>query len=819
MGKIFNEFEAKKQELACSINVIPIINYFERLYGYQMTCDYVEPLGLPLSYLKNKRNWVSYDYYCALLEKLVEVTEDEKAPFNAVFSSKPDTIFQEFFYATYSSLYFTTPNTGYKLVLSKNFSQRYTKVGYFEIISSTKNSLLVKLNLVKGYKQNKYNCLAIQGFMSASTLPWGVPPAKVEHLECAAEGGNNCIYKIEWEERLKNWQTFIIPLLLIPILGIEFLFYNKFFTFKDIIITILLNLLFYFIFRIFHYKNAIQSDKIFNYEKNNAVLSSMEKIENDYNEILDTKMKLEERNKFLTIINEINKAIVTSFGFDNLLLIVGRLFFDYLKINQGVYFQFDFKTKIFRSIFEIRRENNEFKVYYNKHDISFNDYNKLKKLKYTFNRKELDTYTHPDNDLLSICVHNNDNNVFHILPIEIPDTLYTGFFILNSNLSTNITSDFYNMLFDNVIDLLKVAYQKISSRYIIENILSSIPANVLIFDIDKFEVKYVNALFLSAFQNLLNISSDRIVGSSVFDILPFDDETKKKVAVYVERLLNGEQLESYEINIGTNIYEYSLFNISQLGHDERLVGIILNDITEAKSFQQKLLINQKLIALGKVASGIAHEINNPLYAILANAEEIVEDKNASETTRQYAEEMIEHVMNVSNIIKDLSSYSKSLRKENLDEINLNDIIEESLKLVRYSSNFLEVEIIKKLGNLPLIKATKGEMEQVFINLFNNAIYAMNGKGYLTIESIYENNEIKIKISDTGTGIKEEVLPHIFELYFTTKQPGEGTGQGLHIVKKILANNKATINVESEVNKGTSFYIVFKLDNNNVEVKK
>ncbi len=814
MSTIFSEYEAKKQELGCNINVIPIINYFEKLFGYQKTCEMIEPLGLPVTYLKNKRNWVSYKYYCALLDKLVEVTDDKNSPFNAVFSAKPDSVFQELLYATYSSLFFTSPGNAYKVALSKDFSQRYTKIGFFEFITSTRNSITVKLNLLEGYQQTKNNCLAIQGFMTSATLPWGVPPAKVEHLECATKGASHCIYKINWETRIKNWKTYIIPLMLIPLLSFEILFYNKFFDFKDILLTVGLDILIYFIFKIYQYKNEMQSEKIFNYEKNNTVLNAMEKIESDYNEILETKIKLEERNIFLTIINEINKAIITSYGFDHLLLYAGKVLSEQLKIDRALYFQFNFRERIFSSLFEVdynKNAVNALEINYTKLDLPYDNYREIKKLKYSFNADDINGNKGFFAGQILDWLDPKEGKAYHILPVEIPDTLYLGFFILFGDKNTNITSDFYNTLFDGITDLLKIGYQKISSRYVIESILSSIPSSVLIFDINKLEVKYINAMFARTFGGSLNLSEDKIVGMDIFDILPFDSENRQKLVDSLESIVNGHQAEKYEINIYSNIYEYSLFNISQFGHEERLVGIVLNDVTEAKYFQQKLLINEKLVALGKVASGIAHEINNPLYAILANAEEIAENEKSSTDTKQYAEEMIEHVMNVSNIIKDLSSYSKTLRKEISDDINLNDIIDESLKLVRYSSNFLEVEIRKNLVKLPLIKATKGEMEQVFINLFNNAIQAMNGKGVLTINSAFENNEIVISIADNGPGIKKEIIPHIFDLYFTTKVPGEGTGQGLHIVRKILTGHHGTINVESEEGKGTVFYIRFNLD--------
>lgn len=209
-----------------------------------------------------------------------------------------------------------------------------------------------------------------------------------------------------------------------------------------------------------------------------------------------------------------------------------------------------------------------------------------------------------------------------------------------------------------------------------------------------------------------------------------------------------------------------------------------------------------------MASGIAHEINNPLYAVLADAEEIAEDQKSSKDSRKLAGEIIEHVMNVSDVVKNLSNYSKTLRKEEKSDVDLNSVIEESLVLVGYSSNIMEVAIRRDLSNLPRIRAAKGELQQVFINLFNNAIQAMEGKGTLSIRSRFDGGKIRITVADTGKGIREKDLPFIYDLFFTTKKQGEGTGQGLYIVKKILTMNGATISAQSREGEGAVFEVEF-----------
>jgi signal transduction histidine kinase len=440
----------------------------------------------------------------------------------------------------------------------------------------------------------------------------------------------------------------------------------------------------------------------------------------------------------------------------------------------------------------------------------------IKKLGHSFtlsdieNNKDFDSY-----DFMK-WLTDTKKKKYYTLTIEMPNILYLGFFLFTSNSELNISNDLVNSLFESISNLLQIGHEKITSRYLIENILSSIPDNVLIFDYENFQIRYVNDMFVETFSKDKKKKKSDMVGSDFFTILPFDAVSRKNIASIMENAVAKGISDVHELNLGTNIFEYSLFNITQFGHDQRLIGIILTDVTEAKYFQQKLLLNEKLLALGKVASGIAHEINNPLYAVLANAEEIAENKNLSEDIRDYADEMIDHVMNVSNIIRDLSTYSKTLRKEISDEIDINSVINESLKLVRYGSNFLEIDVETNLSSLSMINAAKGEIQQIFINLFNNAIQAMKGKGILQVSSEFIKNNIIIKITDSGCGIEKDIIKNIFDLYFTTKSPGEGTGQGLHIVKKIISMYNGTINVKSEVGKGTTFTIVFNINKSFVE---
>ena len=816
MKNNFSELNYKKQELNCGVNVIPVLTYLEDLYGKNKMLEFVEPLGLSVSFLMDKRNWVSYDYYILLLEKLVEITKDEKAPYKVPFSmNKPQLFLKDLILATYSSLFLGSPKKIYKLIFNKHIYKRYTKIGDFYIKSHTRNSITIEYKLFEGYKQSKLNCMAIQGYMALGTLGCGLPPAKVEHKHCAADGKDSCIYKIEWQKRKRSNNVLWLLLLLSTILIVVFLFKNIF-GIKDIIITSLGFLTIFLAIKTVQNMVKSKQSEIFNYERNNSVLDAMEKIEKDYYEILETKIKLEARNRYLTIVNNINKSIAEENFFDSLTKKVGEILITDIGFTECLYFKINLKENIFTLQFDMHKKGK--KKIYKKNlidlnfNLSINEYLKIEELGLKIDNNELRKSINFNSKDIKNWLKNIINKNLYFLPIEVPG-LYIGFYLLLSNKKLEISHELIDLLLQNISGQLNVAYLKIYSRYVIDNILSSIPAIVLIFTVEDYEIKYANDIFFNSYPRNKNIKKNfEVIGSNLFSTLVFDEASIKNVSKIIDDLLIGKGTKIYEINIESMVFEYSLFTIPQYmeGGEDPLIGIILTDVTEAKYFQQKLLINEKLLALGRVASGIAHEINNPLYAVLANVEDIADNENLDQETKKNAEKMIEHIMHISNVIRDLSSYSKTLRKETYSDVDINKVIDESLILVKYSFNFADIEVVKKISSLPMIKASKGEIQQIFINLFNNAIHAMNDEGKLTITTEFKDKYIIVKITDTGKGIPEKNMPYIFNLFFTTKDPDQGTGQGLHIVKKIVKMYNGKIEVKSKVGIGTTFIVKFEV---------
>jgi signal transduction histidine kinase len=232
------------------------------------------------------------------------------------------------------------------------------------------------------------------------------------------------------------------------------------------------------------------------------------------------------------------------------------------------------------------------------------------------------------------------------------------------------------------------------------------------------------------------------------------------------------------------------------------------DITEEQRLQEQLIQSEKLAGIGILASGVAHEINNPLSGIIGMAEVALEEEDIAKN-KGYLTDILNCAQRISEIVKGLRSYSRAAKKEELSFVDLNEVLEESLKMVQLASKKTSVEVIRNLQSIEKIRANVGEIQQVFTNLITNAFQAMDGKkAPLTLSTRSFKDSVEVKVSDHGMGIPQKYLSQIFDPFFTTKNPGEGTGLGLNIVYRIVTKYEGTIDVESKEQVGTTFTIKF-----------
>ncbi len=230
---------------------------------------------------------------------------------------------------------------------------------------------------------------------------------------------------------------------------------------------------------------------------------------------------------------------------------------------------------------------------------------------------------------------------------------------------------------------------------------------------------------------------------------------------------------------------------------------------ELKQSQAQLFQSEKLAGIGQLAAGIAHEIRNPL-GIMATSLYYLNDvlPKKREDVKRHFQIMEAEINRCETIINNLLEFSRKSDKE-LELINVNQLLNITLSLVEKDLFVRDIDLIKKLEQNPTIRANADEIKQLFLNLILNATQAMPHGGRLEIAtSITENKRVRIKIADSGVGISEKDRSKIFDPFFSTKAPGEGTGLGLTLAHAIIERSKGTIQVKSQEDKGTTFIIEF-----------
>ena len=233
----------------------------------------------------------------------------------------------------------------------------------------------------------------------------------------------------------------------------------------------------------------------------------------------------------------------------------------------------------------------------------------------------------------------------------------------------------------------------------------------------------------------------------------------------------------------------------------------IKDPTERKLLEEKLAQSEKLAGIGTLASGIANEINNPLAGIMGYAE-IMMGEDDLNLMRKYAEKIVNEAERASGIVKWLSRYSREAKDSNVEDVDLNEVINESLEAFKLTEKSCDIEIEKFYKSIPNVKGNPSELQQVFVNLLENAVDAMHKRGRLSLSTTMKDGCVEVKVSDNGIGIPNENMEKIFEPFFSTKETEKSTGMGLYMASMLVRKHHGKIDVDSEVRKGTTFTIRF-----------
>ena len=229
---------------------------------------------------------------------------------------------------------------------------------------------------------------------------------------------------------------------------------------------------------------------------------------------------------------------------------------------------------------------------------------------------------------------------------------------------------------------------------------------------------------------------------------------------------------------------------------------------ERRELERKAHLASRLASVGEMASGIAHEINNPLTGVIGYAQLLIE-RDIPQDIKADLQVIHDGAQRVAGIVKRLLTFAGQ-QKPGLEYVNINDIIETTLALRTYELETSNIKVATYLDpQLPQTIGDGGQLQQVFLNLMINAEAEMklaHGKGNLLIKTETVDNIIRISFEDDGPGMKKETLERIFEPFFTTREVGQGTGLGLSVCHGIVAEHGGTITVESQLRKGATFIV-------------
>lgn len=274
-----------------------------------------------------------------------------------------------------------------------------------------------------------------------------------------------------------------------------------------------------------------------------------------------------------------------------------------------------------------------------------------------------------------------------------------------------------------------------------------------------------------------------------------------------------KQVYEVEVVCHTGEVRAVMVSVSPLQDSEGgILGVlgIARDITETKKLEQQIRNSEKLASVGKLAAGVAHEINNPLGGILNCLYNLRKRTLSPARQDEYLISMEDGLRRVQKIVRQLLDFSQQHEPE-LTPTDINAVVERVLVLTNHAFVANHIRLVRQLGSdLAPIMLDRHMIEQVLMNLILNAIQAIRGEGVITIRTRVDHDTCAIDVEDTGCGIPPHVLPRIFDPFFTTKGIGEGTGLGLSVSLGIVERHGGRILVESEVGRGTLFTVCLPL---------
>ncbi|KMY67641.1 hypothetical protein AAU61_06945 [Desulfocarbo indianensis] len=276
----------------------------------------------------------------------------------------------------------------------------------------------------------------------------------------------------------------------------------------------------------------------------------------------------------------------------------------------------------------------------------------------------------------------------------------------------------------------------------------------------------------------------------------------------------GPLILARELELAVLVLASLLIAASIIFLARRMVRRLEEQDRQRSALDAQLAHSGRLVSLGRMAAGVAHEINNPLAAIgeLAGLLDDLIDEDFRRNHphgalfKENLTKIQQHVDRVRSVTHRLLGFARRMEPR-LDSVEINQVLTEAFSFLEREAKLKGVEVDLALSqDLPSLQTDRAQLQQVFLNLLNNALDAVEGGGRITLASRREDGEVVVSVADNGPGIPKEVQDSVFDPFFTTKAPGEGTGLGLSISHSIMQKLGGSITFESEPGKGATFFV-------------
>ena len=314
-----------------------------------------------------------------------------------------------------------------------------------------------------------------------------------------------------------------------------------------------------------------------------------------------------------------------------------------------------------------------------------------------------------------------------------------------------------------------------------------------------------------AFLERNKLSMDEVIGQSI------DSVSSGQQCLFSNQLqeldLQAKNQQTKEVQLADgSIFDISFYPILSRDHSVQAIVCLAKDVTTIKETEQRIQQTEKLVAVGQLAAGVAHEINNPLGVILCHTDIIKENSEDDEETLHDISIIERHTENCKRIVADLLDFSRG-RESRIERqlASVNEIVEGVLSMVGQQFKKKQIRLNCNLDKtLPHCLVDSRRIQQVLVNLIMNGVQAVEDRGKISISTRTKDDNVLIEIEDDGPGISKEVLDKIFDPFFSTKEQGKGTGLGLSVSYGIIHEHNGEIKVQSTPGHGARFTVLIPL---------